>query len=490
MDVSALVAGAALARPQGRAMRDGEGAATWAELEERVATTAGALRARGVEPGTPVAVLAPNGRAFAVAYWATLRSGGVVVPVNPLYTVPEVAHLLGDAQVRQVLAVPGLAERARRAGARLRVPPAVCEVGAQGLRGGVPVERSPAGADDLAVLCYTSGTSGRPKGARLSHGNFLANLDAIASLPKIQVEPSDVLLGALPFSHIFGLNVILNGAARAAAGVLALERFVPRASLEAMAGNAVTIAYGAPPMYAAWAALAANRPPDLRLRAAVSGADALPVRTWRRFADGYGLEILEGYGMTEAAPVVSSTAASPQVRPGTVGHPLPGVQVRILGAGEAGGGGAGEVAVRGANVFAGYHGQPAASARAFADGWFRTGDCGSLDAEGYLTLSGRLTDMIIVSGFNVYPREVEDALLQHPDVAEAAVVGVPDERTGERVVGYVTTRAPGLDPAAVLDSCRERLARYKIPREVRVVEALPRTASGKVARGVLRAPTV
>jgi long-chain acyl-CoA synthetase len=355
-------------------------------------------------------------------------------------------------------------------------------------RGG-GIDEAPSAAEDCAVICYTSGTTGHPKGARLTHANFRSNLEAFGSLRLLEVTADDVLLGLLPFFHIFGLNVILNTAARQAATVLAVQRFSPTGTLEALAEHRVTIAYGAPPVFGAWTAVPPELVPRLpALRAAVSGADALPVRTWQRFAEGFGVEIMEGYGLTETAPVLTSNAASPAVRPGTVGHPLPGVRLRVvdplrrdLGTDEVG-----EILASGPNVFEGYHEAPEATAEVLQDGWFATGDLGAVDASGYLRIAGRLKDMVIVSGFNVYPREVEDALRSHPGVAEAAVLGVPDERTGERVVAFVVPLG-GADPDAdaVLDHCRERLARYKIPREIRFVPDLPRVSTGKVSRQLL-----
>jgi long-chain acyl-CoA synthetase len=224
------------------------------------------------------------------------------------------------------------------------------------------------------------------------------------------------------------------------------------------------------------------------MRAAVSGADALPPATWHRFADRFGIEILEGYGLTETSPVLSSNAAGPRARPGTVGLPVPGVDIAIRDATGAPvePGSVGQIHARGPNVFAGYHRRPEETAEVLRDGWFATGDLGSTGPDGYLTISGRLKDMIIVSGFNVYPREVEGVLLQHPAVAEAAVIGLPDDRTGERVRAVVVPAAPGYeDTAALLAHCREHLARYKLPREIVVTPELPRLPTGKVARRAL-----
>jgi long-chain acyl-CoA synthetase len=487
MNLADLVATAAADAAQRPALLTPDGEArTWGGLEDRVAAVAGALRDRlGVQPGDVVGVCFPNTIAFTEAYWGVLRAGGIVVPVNPAYTPPEIAHLLTDSGAVLALADPRLSSTVEAARAAARVVP----FSAGDLDEADPQPSAPTGGDDCAVICYTSGTTGKPKGARLTHANFLANLESFSQLPLLTFHDHDVLLGVLPFFHIFGLNVILNAAARHHAAVLVLERFSPAGSLDAMARAAVTVAYGAPPVYAAWNAVPGGQRPELpRLRAAVSGADALPVPVWQQFAEGYGVEILEGYGLTEAAPVLTSNAASPSVRPGTVGHRLPGVDVMVLdpSGAQAEAGQTGEIVARGPNIFTGYHGESEATAEVLRDGWLHTGDLGSLDDDGYLTIAGRLKDLIIVSGFNVYPREVEQALLAHPEVADAAVVGAPDRRTGERVRALVVP-APGSSPSPeqLLDHCRTRLARYKLPRDVQVVAELPRLPSGKLQRSAL-----
>jgi long-chain acyl-CoA synthetase len=468
---------------------DGQQRATWTEVEAAVARGAGALRAAGVAPGDRVVLVLPNSIAFAVAFWAVLRAGAVVVPANPAYTPRELGHMLGDAGATAVVADPGLRERVAAAAAALDPAPTVLVPAALADGGGRPISAD--GADDpegRAVICYTSGTTGQPKGAVLTHGNLCANLAAFTDLPRLALHAEDVLYGVLPFFHVFGLNVVLDAAARVGAAVVAVERFSPAASLRALAEHRVTLAFGAPPVFSAWASLGPPEGGLPALRAAISGSDALPVPTFEAFRQRFSLELLEGYGLTETAPVLTSTAVSPEVRAGTVGHPVPGVEVRVVDpAGrDTAVGEVGEITARGPNVFAGYHGREQETREVLTDGWFRTGDLGCLDGEGYLTISGRLKDMLIVSGFNVYPREVEDVLVEHPDIAEAAVVGVPDPRTGQRVRAVVVAR-PGADLHVdeVIGHCRERLARYKLPRDVDVVPALPRTALGKLARSAL-----
>ena len=464
-NVADLVASAAANAGGRTAIVDPDGTVTtWDRMDARVDAVADGLRRDGVAEGDRVAIVLPNGSAFAAAFWGALRAGATVVPVNPAYTAPERDYILADSSARWSFTPES--DQPQRLIDR-------------------PAGSAPAG-NPYAVICYTSGTTGRPKGARLTHQNLLANLDSFSDLPLLTLDADDVLLGLLPFFHVFGLNVVLNAAARHAASVVAVDRFSPRSTAETMTRTGVTIAYGAPPVFAALAGAGVALP---TLRAAVSGADSLPVSVWERFREVVGLEIVEGYGLTETSPVLASNAAAGAARPGSVGIAVPGVSLRLVGpAGEVvQDGSEGEIHASGPNVFDGYHGRPEETAEVLRDGWFATGDVGAFDADGYLRIVGRLKDMVIVSGFNVYPREVEDTLLAHPDVAEAAVVGVPDPRTGEQVRAAVVAN-PGAEPSpeALLAFCRERLARYKLPREIRVLDTLPRLATGKVARSILR----
>jgi long-chain acyl-CoA synthetase len=495
VNVADLVRTAAAEHGDRTAFRTLDGATlTWAEVDARVGEAAATLRAHGAQPGDRVAIALPNSVAFAVAFWGALRAGAVVVPVNPAYTPREQQHIVTDSTptllIRSTELLPEAVEADAGRGAADSGWRAPGEPGP--LSEAVPRSAPAQPPSNTAVICYTSGTTGAPKGALLTHDNFLSNLRAFAGLDALRLTEDDVPLGLLPFFHIFGLNVILNAAALHGASVLVMDHFSPAGSLKALAEHGVTVAYGAPPVFAAWCAVGEDEAPPLpRLRAAVSGADSLPERVWHGFHHRFGVPIQESYGLTETAPGLTSNAAAPEPRAGTVGMPLPGVEIRLVGPDGAvvGAGQPGEIVARGPNVFGGYHGRPDATAEVLdADGWFRTGDLGEWDADGYLRIIGRLKDMVIVSGFNVYPREVEEVLLEHPGVADAAVVGIPDGRTGERVRAVVVP-ADGhtLDEAALLAHCRERLARYKLPREVVLVAALPRRTTGKVSRDTLRA---
>ena len=356
-----------------------------------------------------------------------------------------------------------------------------------------PVPRVERDADDIAVLMFTSGTAGAPKAAMLSHGNLLANLSQAGAASVSRSE--DVALGVLPLFHIFGLNVVLGATLQAGGRIVLVERFDPASAVESVARWGVTTIAGPPNMWAALASVGASLGDDLHeqfrtVRVAVSGAAALPDPIRRRVKETLGLDLAEGYGLTETAPTVtSSTSVEP--RAGSIGRPAPGVEIRLVddrGA-DVEPGDPGEVWVRGPNVFRGYWNDPEATAAALTpDGWLRTGDVALEDDDGYLYLVDRIKDLIIVSGFNVYPAEVEAVLLEHPGVAAAAVIGVAHPHTGEAVKAYVVpSAAESIEEDDVINFCTSMLARYKCPSKVEFVDRLPEGVSGKVVRRELRA---
>jgi len=473
---------------------------TYGSLREQVAGLRGGLQGLGLEPGDRVAVVAANNWYFVVSYLAALGAGCVVVPMNPTSPGPELQRQLAAIDAKAVIAGPsaratvGSLDRAA-----LRSLQHVVE----GTGGGIPgalqlddlVAAAPApiverGADDLAVLIFTSGTAGSPKAAMLTHGNLLANLEQCQSLPGRAQGPDDVALGVLPFSHIFGLNVVLGLSLMAGASVLLIERFDPQSALEAIANHGVTIVAGAPTMWSAWAALPGTRPGALAsVRLATSGAAKLDPQVERAIKERFGIDVMEGYGLTEASPVV--TSGTGLVAPeGSIGVPLPGVRVRLVDADgqDALVGDPGELWVHGPNVFAGYWNDAEATRHAVDDdGWLHTGDVAVVDDDGFLFLVDRVKDLIIVSGFNVYPAEVEDVIAAHPAVDDVAVIGVPHPHSGEAVKAYVVVR-PGasVDEDDIISHCESNLARYKCPQKVMFVDELPQSASGKVLRKALR----
>ena len=484
--------------PDAPALRWQDRTVTWAELAARVAGGAAGLRADGVGPGDRVAVVLGNVPAFAEAWYAVLSAGAVAVPVAPVLAPDELRHVLADAGAVAAVVAPEVA--AALEGLRGELPDLALLVVAgrggpehlptwQQLRDGgdAPVEPTH-GLDDLAALVYTSGTTGRPRGAMLSHRNLVVNQDQSLA-GRHRVVEGDVVLGVLPLFHVYGLNVVLGPAVAVGACVVLQERFDPEATATLVADEGVTVLPGAPPMYVAWS----QAPPGDRLagvRVCVSGAAPLPPRVAALFEQATGHVVREGYGLTEAGPSVTSSALGQDVRPGSVGLPLPGVELRLVERGrDVEPGDPGEVWVRGENVFGGYWNDPEGTAAALTDdGWLRTGDVGVRDDDGWLRLVDRRTDLVLVSGFNVYPREVERVLREHPAVLDAAVVGVPNPLTGAAVLAHVV-RAPGTDPTEdeLVAHCAVRLARYKCPSSVRVLDELPRTVTGKVRKTELRA---
>jgi long-chain acyl-CoA synthetase len=475
---------------------------TYGELRDQVASVRGALTAMGVDRGDRVALLCGNTVEFVVAYFACLGRGIVCVPLNPTAPAPELQRELSVVGARAVViapsAVAGWSQVDRNSLPHLAhvittsgdVPGAVhfAELVTKPAAPVVDVE-----ADDLAIMLFTSGTAGSPKAAMLSHGNLQSNLEQLAQVRKL--DGTDVVYGVLPLFHIFGLNVVLAYSLMRGSSIVLVERFDPMTAIETIRDRGITLIPGAPPLWMAFEQMP-NLPKDVfaSVRTALTGAAKMPEHTTRALHERFGLLVTEGYGLTECSPVVTTTTdvdkATALTKIGSIGRVLPGVEVRLV---DDNGdntlrGDAGEIWVRGPNVFRGYFEDPQATARALTpDGWLRTGDVAVIDDDGFLYLVDRVKDLIIVSGFNVYPAEVEEAILEHASVAQAAVVGVEHPHTGESVRAYVVLRGGAqLDEDALIDHCRARLARYKCPTKVLFVPQLPVGATGKVLRRALR----
>ena len=474
---------------------------TYGELRTQVAGLRGGLLGLGLDPGDRVAIVAANNWYFVVSYLAVLGAGCVAVPVNPTSPVPEVQRELAAIGARVVIAGPK--GRATITGLDRSALPAlehvICSQGdaAPGalvldeLVRSQPASIVERGPDDLAVLSFTSGTAGSPKAAMLTHGNLLSNLEQCQDHPGRQQGPDDVVFGVLPLFHIFGLNVALGLSLIAGATVLLVERFDPQTALESIVNHGVTVISGAPTMWSAWASLP-GAPADAfaKVRLAASGAARLDPSTRRAFEERFGLELTEGYGLTEASPVVTSGIGQGAPE-GSIGVPLPGVHVRLVDADGQDSlvGDAGELWVKGPNVFTGYWNDPEASRGALTeDGWLRTGDIAVVDDDGFLFLVDRVKDLVIVSGFNVYPAEVEEVIASHPAVVQAVVIGVPHPHTGEAVKAYVVVEAgASVEEDDIIQHCEAHLARYKCPQKVMFVDEIPQSATGKVLRKELRA---
>ncbi|WP_173157085.1 AMP-binding protein [Phytohabitans suffuscus] len=490
---------------------------TWGQLDARVDAAArglGALaeasaRTTPATAGHParVAVALGNTPDFAVAFFGALRAGLTAVPVNPEYTARELRHVLADSAATTLVCT----ERVRETvdGIRSELPAlSAVHVELPDLDGPPPARET--GGSDLAVLLYTSGTEGSPKGAMLSHRALIANHVQVARIPDV-VGPDDVLLLAVPLFHAYGLNTGLGAVAfHGARGVL-VEGFDPAASLEVIARCGVTAVVGVPSMYVGWAAR-----PDLgaafgSVRLAVCGAAPLEPATAARIGDATGRQVFVGYGLTETAPVLTSTLLSGAPKMGSIGQPIPGVELRLVAADggdiwrdgtvdpdtedellvelESPGTDPGEIVVRGANLFSGYW--PDGRDGPDSEGWWATGDVAYADADGDLFLVDRLGELILVSGFNVYPHEVELVIEACPGVAEAAVLGAPHPQTGQTVKAYVVPE-PGaeLTVTEVQRHCQRNLARFKCPTAVEFVSSLPHSATGKVRKTLLRSEAV
>jgi long-chain acyl-CoA synthetase len=471
---------------------------TYGELREQVAHLRGGLAQLGVGPGDRVALLLSNQPQFVDALLAILGLGAIAVPLNPQNPAPAIEHELRDVEAKAVFV--GSTSAVAFAAVHRAALPSVEHViavdatidGAQRYEDVIGHEPAPAvdaAPDDLAVLLFTSGTAGAPRAAMLTHGNLLANIDQNLAVVD-RISSSDVIFGVLPLHHIFGLNVMLLLTLAAGASVVLVMRFDPSTALDTIVERGVTVIPGAPPMWTSWAAMAATQPAAFSaVRLALTGAAKMPEDATEVLLQKFGLVLREGYGLTEASPVVTSSAGL-EPRAGSIGKPIPGVTVRIVD--EDGDdvplGDAGELWVKGDNVFKGYWNDPVATARVLhPDGWLRTGDVGVEDDDGYLYLVDRAKDLIIVSGFNVYPAEVEDVLSAYPGVAEVAVVGVAHPHTGEAVKAYVVMREGSeADEEQLIAFCHDQLARYKCPTKVLFVAELPRGMTGKILRRVLR----
>ena len=462
---------------------------SYGKLAQRSAAVAAPVRA-STQAGDRVVIVAGNDAAFVAAYLGTLAAGAVAVPLNVGSPSHELARELDAVAPALALTSAEHADLARRAVAQRATAIPVVVIDELPAAGALP-EFAPRDADDLAVLLFTAGTAGAPKPAMLTHGSLLANIEQMQSHPGLQVTADDVALGVLPLFHVYGLNVVLGLALQAGASVSLVDHFHPVETLERVRNDRVTVLAGVPAIYDAWLGLdnaAAPRAAFASVRLCVSGATTLSNRTAAAMQERFGLAVHDGYGLTEASPVVTTTAVAATPRPGSIGPPLPGVEVRLL---DRDGnpvleGDPGELVVRGPNVFAGYWNDAATTAAVIVDGWLHTGDIGVADADGWLTLVDRAKDVVIVSGFNVFPGEVEDALRSHRDVEDVAVIGEPHPRTGETVVAFVVPRAGRVpDPVELLRHAGRQLARYKLPTRVEVVDALPRTLAGKLVRRAL-----
>jgi long-chain acyl-CoA synthetase len=445
------------------------------------------LRSRGVSVGDRVGLFLGNRPELVIAYFGVLRAGAVVVPVNPTLTAAEVRAIHEHVDFAAMIVDRGTNDVAQSAAPG--VPRFPVGVGADEstfqslLLTDAPAPEDAPGDETLAMVIYTSGTSGEAKGAMLTHRALIANIEQVAAAPVSVVEPDDVVLMVLPLTHVYSLAGTVGALTRAAACGVLVEGVDSVAALALVGEYRVTNVPGAPALWSSWAAVPEAVELLGSLRIAFSGSAELPPEVQQRIHTLTGWYVHEGYGLTEASPGVSSTVVSGRAKPGSVGRPFLGVSVRLIdddgGEIDPADGDPGEVWIKGENLFSGYW--PDGNGGPDADGWFATGDVAFVDDEGDLHIVDRRKDVIIVSGFNVYPREVEMALLQHPGVRDAAVVGVSDERTGEAVKAYVVVEGQ-VRVGELKQHVSERLARFKQPTVIELVGALPHSLSGEVAR--------
>ena len=493
-NLSSLLERAAAGHPGRTAVKLDDVVLNYAQLREAAGRLTSLLASAGVAKGDRVGLMMPNIPAFPVAFYGALGAGAVVVPMNPLLKSREVAYYLGDSGARVLFAWHGSAGEAAKGAA---------EAGAEVIRvddvdlsavlaghSATPAWPDAADTDD-AVILYTSGTTGQPKGAQLTHGGLTSNARLTAET-LLSNAPDDVMLGCLPLFHVFGLTCGLNATVTAAGTLTLLPRFDPGAALGIIARDKVTIFEGVPTMYAAMLHHQHADPPALAsLRLCVSGGAAMPLEIMRGFEAKFGCVILEGYGLSETSPVASFNHPDKVRKPGSIGTPVRGVEMRLVDSegNDVPPGEIGEIAIRGHNVMKGYWGKPEATAEAIPDGWFRTGDLARMDEDGYYFIVDRKKEMIIRGGYNVYPREIEEVLHEHPAVAGAAVIGIPHPELGEEV-GAAIALKPGAtaEPDELRQFARARVAAYKYPRYVWLVSELPKGPTGKILRREVRPP--
>ena len=494
MNLASTVTSGAQKWPDAPAIRLGEEKLTYAELDRWSACLATKLKEEGLEQGDRVGVMLPNVPAFPVAYYGVLRAGGIVVPMNVLLKRREIAFYLEDSGAELLLAWHGFIEEAR-AGAKDAGAETI-EIDSKILLA-YTINHEPLAAladtaeDDTAVILYTSGTTGKPKGAELTHANLWRNAD-VTRRTTCEIEAGDVVLGSLPLFHSFGQTVAMN-ASLAAGGCLTLvPKFEPGEALATMQRDRVTHFYGVPTMFGALLHHPERESFDTAaLRTCITGGASMPVEVLRGFEAAFGAVVLEGYGLSETSPVACSNHPEKGAKPGSIGAPIEGVEMKVVDEDDAevAQGEVGEIVIRGHNIMKGYWRRPDATAEAMRGGWFHSGDIARVDEDGDFFIVDRKKDLIIRGGYNVYPREVEEVLYEHPKIREAAVVGVPHDEWGEEIgAAVVLMEGEELGPEEVSAYVKDRIAAYKYPRLVWFLDDLPKGPTGKILKREIEAP--
>jgi long-chain acyl-CoA synthetase len=475
------------------ALRMDDARLTYEEFRDAALRVAAAVRDRGIQPGDRVGMVLPNVLSFPVVFYGALLAGAAVVPMNPLLKAREVEYYLRDSGARLVVtgeqSADPVAEAAATVGIEaVTVGPALPEALMADQPLATPAERAD---DDTAVILYTSGTTGQPKGAELTHAGLNSNARTTQET-LLEGSPDDVIMGCLPLFHVFGLTCSLNAGVLAGATLTLIPRFDGGKALTVVERDGVTVFQGVPTMFSAMLHQPDATSHDMSsLRVCVSGGSAMPVEVMRSFEETFGCIVLEGYGLSETSPVASFNHPHAERKPGSIGTPIRGVEIRLVDdeGNDTPAGEIGEIAIRGENVMKGYWNRPEDTATAIPDGWFRTGDLARQDEDGYFFIVDRKKEMIIRGGYNVYPREIEEALYEHPAVAEAAVIGIKHPDLGEEVAAAVSLK-PGAsaEPAELQAFVKERVAAYKYPRHLWIVDALPKGPTGKILRRSVEVP--
>jgi long-chain acyl-CoA synthetase len=494
LNLASTLTRSAARHPDLPAIRLGDVELAYGALDDLSARLAALLQERGLEQGDRVGLMLPNVPQFPVAYYGILRAGGVVVPMNVLLKRREIAFFLEDSGATLLLAWHGFAEEAGAGAAEAGTE--LIEVEPESLAATLrALDPSTAVADtaeeDTAVILYTSGTTGRPKGAELTHANLSRNADVSARTTS-EIAEGDVVLGALPLFHSLGQTVAMNASLGVGACLTLVPKFDPGEVLETIQRDRVTHFYGVPTMYGAVLHHPGRERFDTSsLRTCITGGASMPVEVLHGFEDAFGAKVMEGYGLSETSPVACSNHPDRERKAGSIGTPIEGVEIRVVDEddNEVEQGEAGEIVIRGHNIMKGYWRRPDATEEAMRGGWFHSGDIGRVDEDGYFYIVDRKKDLIIRGGYNVYPREVEEVLYEHPKIREAAVVGIPHDEWGEEVGAAVVLHEGEELPAdEVCAYVKERIAAYKYPRVVWFIDDLPKGPTGKILKREIQVP--
>jgi long-chain acyl-CoA synthetase len=484
---------------------------TYAELDGAISKFASGLEKLGIKQGDHVALLLGNSPHFVISLYGALRLGATVIPVNPIYTPDEIGYILNNGDVKVVialdLAIP-LVEKMHHSLPKIEHY-IFCETDSNtsveskienllgyskmksfsevSAAGDVTFKGPELKDDDTAIILYTSGTTGKPKGAMLSHMNLYSNAKDVSEY--LKMSPDDRIVTVLPMFHVFCLTVALNAPLLSGATLLIAPKFSPKEIFDLIKENQATVFAGVPTMYNFLFQYPDGYPEDLNsLRLCISGGASLPIALLKNFEQRFNVLVSEGYGLSEASPVTCFNPLDRPRKPGSIGTSILRVENKILNelGEEVPVGAVGELVVRGPNVMKGYYKMPEETAAAIRNGWLHTGDLARMDEDGYFYIVDRKKDLIIVGGYNVYPREVEEVIYNHPDVVEVAVLGVPDTNLGEAVKAYVVSKNPELSEEQLLDYCREHLAKYKNPTSIEFLVELPKNTTGKILRRALK----